>query len=249
MKLGVQLYTARRLLRDKETLVNSLSEIKNIGYNAFQLYGNLDVLENLAKASRECGADIVGALVTHNEFLSEPGRLFDICERYSISDIGISSNLSECKNICEYIDKTNELARESRARGFSFSYHNHSHEYIKDEHGKCPMEYMLEYFSGDVDFMPDTYWLAHGGADIRRFLELTQGRVKILHLKDLKRTESGHTYTEVGYGNLYFEGIIKTALSVGIDNFVVEQDESEISPLVSLKKSYDYINKLFEGEN
>jgi len=248
MKLGVQLYTARRLLKDAKTIKNTICEIKNIGYNALQLYGNLEKLEELAAAAGECGMDILGALVSHNEFTSEPGKLFDICDRYSIHDIGISSNSAECKNICEYIAKTNELAKETRARGFSFSYHNHSHEYIQDENGKCPMEYMLESFSENVDFMPDTYWLAHGGADIRHFLEVTRGRVNTIHLKDMKRIQDGHAFAEVGAGNLYFEGIIKTAISLGIENYVIEQDECEVSPLISLEKSYEYTKKLLKGE-
>ena len=245
--LGVQLYTVRRFLKDSDMINATLSELISIGYSSFQLYGNLKKLEELASATRECGATIVGALVTHNEFTSEPGKLFDICQKYQIPDLGVSSNRTECKNICEYIEKTNALAKEARAHGISFSYHNHSHEFIQDESCKCPMEYMLEQFTADVDFMPDTYWLQHGGVDVRRFLEITKGRVKILHLKDMKRTEEGHTYAEVGSGNLYFEGMISTAISAGVTNLIVEQDECEISPLVSLKKSYDYTTKLLKG--
>ena len=245
--LGVQLYTVRRLIKEEDKIKSTLFKLREIGYTSFQLYGNIEKIEQLASASLECGASIVGVLVTCAELTEEPGRLFAVCKKYGITDIGVSSNAVECENICEYVDKVNALAKDARAMGFSFSYHNHSHEFIKDKDGVSPMEYMLKYLTPDVDFMPDTYWLQHGGVDVRRFLEIVGDRTKILHLKDMKRTKDGHTYAEVGYGNLYFEGIIKTATACGIKNFVVEQDECEENPLVSLKKSYDYIKELIRS--
>ena len=92
-----------------------------------------------------------------------------------------------------------------------------------------------------VDFMPDTYWIHDGGYDVRYFLNQTKNRVNILHLKDMMRTEQGHTFTEVGNGNLYFKGIIKTAVDCGIKHFVVEQDRCEGNPIESLSQSYKYV--------
>ena len=97
-----------------------------------------------------------------------------------------------------------------------------------------------------VDFMPDTYWIHDGGYDVRYFLNQTKNRVNILHLKDMKRTEQGHTFAEVGSGNLYFKGIIKTAVDCGIKHFVVEQDSCEGNPIESLSQSYKYIIGLWE---
>ena len=110
------------------------------------------------------------------------------------------------------------------------------------------MKFFLEGFDPQtVSFMPNTYWIHDGGYDVRRFLEETQGRVKILHLKDMKRTESGHTFTEVGNGNLYMSGIIKTALEKGIRELVVEQDICEADSVDSLKSSYQTIKKILEA--
>jgi sugar phosphate isomerase/epimerase len=106
--------------------------------------------------------------------------------------------------------------------------------------------FIKEFDAETVDFMPDTYWLHDGGYDVRHFLEQTNGRVKILHLKDMKRTEDGHTFAELGNGNLYFEGIINTALNCDITNFIVEQDICEGDAIESLKQSYKFIKSLLE---
>lgn len=109
------------------------------------------------------------------------------------------------------------------------------------------MELFIEGFDSEtVDFMPDTYWIQNGGADIRHIIEKLRGRVKIIHLKDMKRTPGGQTFAEIGYGNLYFEGIIETALDCGIKQFVVEQDECDGNPIDSLKKSIEYLNSIKE---
>jgi len=65
------------------------------------------------------------------------------------------------------------------------------------------------------------------------------------HAKAAK--EEGHTFTELGNGNLYFEGIIKTAHGCGIKHFVVEQDVCEGDPIESLRQSYKYIKRVLEG--
>jgi sugar phosphate isomerase/epimerase len=156
--------------------------------------------------------------------------------------------VSECRDAEAYIRRINAFASRAKNAGFTFSYHNHGHEFIKLDCGETAMALFLKGFDAEtVDFMPDTYWLHDGCCDVRYFLEKTRNRVRILHLKDMKRIEQGHTFTEVGNGNLYFEGIIKTAIDCGINEFVVEQDICEGNPLDSLKISYDHIKNILEG--
>jgi sugar phosphate isomerase/epimerase len=129
----------------------------------------------------------------------------------------------------------------AQANGFTFSYHNHSLEFIRCASGKRVIDYVCEKFEGDL--MPDTYWLQHGGADVRDFISSHGERVKILHLKDMKREKEGVTFAEIGNGNINFAGVIECAKKKGIDVFIVEQDESE-DALVSAKISIDNLRKL-----
>ena len=71
------------------------------------------------------------------------------------------------------------------------------------------MQLLIEGFDEKlVDFMPDTYWLQFGGIDVRAFIEKLSGRIKILHLKDMKRTAEGITYAEIGSGNINFNSFL-----------------------------------------
>ena len=92
-------------------------------------------------------------------------------------------------------------------------------------------------------------WLAAGGADVCEWLEKLRGRIDILHLKDMtvKRNEAGHLLpyiTEVGYGNLSFDPIMKKAEEIGVKHYVVEQDGNFTrTPFESLRMSAEFLKK------
>ena len=69
-------------------------------------------------------------------------------------------------------------------------------------------------------------------------------KIKILHLKDMKRDADGPTFAELGVGNLNLKGIVKTAQAAGIEIFIVEQDRCDGDPLVSARISIDYLKTL-----
>ena len=99
--------------------------------------------------------------------------------------------------------------------------------------------------------MLDTYWLQHGGKDIREMIETLAGRVDILHIKDMEAchpTKIGETVidipsiTEIGSGNLNFKSIIATAEACGVKYIVVEDDRAvSVGSYDAVKKSADYI--------
>lgn len=247
VNIGAQLYTVRTLLATEHKIESTIARIKEIGYNSVQLFGSVELMEKCAAFAKSAGLDIVGILVDLNTCENNRKELFELCDKYCIPDIGVSSHFPECQNVDAYIARINEFAAKVKNAGFTFSYHNHGHEFIRLADRKTAMSRFLKGFdTRTVDFMPDTYWLHDGGYDVRYFLEQTKNRVKILHLKDLRRTEQGHTFAEIGNGNLYFEGIINTALDCGITHFVVEQDSCEGNPIDSLRQSYKYIKALLE---
>lgn len=245
--IGAQLYTVREKLTSSDETKATLAAIKNIGYDSVQLFGSIDLASSHAKAAKEVGLTILGVLTNLSECEMNAKKWFDLCKEYNIKDIGVSAKFSECQDVKAYIRRINAFASRAKNAGFTFSYHNHGHEFIKLDCGETAMALFLKGFDAEtVDFMPDTYWIHDGGYDVRYFLNQTKNRVNILHLKDMKRTEQGHTFTEVGNGNLYFEGIIKTAHNCGITNFIVEQDCCEGNPIESLSQSYKYIIGLWE---
>jgi len=188
---------------------------------------------------------VIGILSNPQTLTDYFDEIIEMSKDLGASDIGISGS-AKCESAAlELIASANALASRVRSKGFSFSYHNHSHEYIRTECGKTVMQLILDGFDKElIDLMPDTYWLQHGGADVRDFIETHKERIKLLHLKDMKRTEEGVTFTEVGEGNLNMRGIVNTAKACSINTFIVEQDVCEGDPLESAEISYKNLKAL-----
>jgi sugar phosphate isomerase/epimerase len=243
--LGLQLYTVRKKIHDAASAEEVLLEAKEMGYQCIQLAGSMWIIELAATAAVKVGIAVSGILVNMETCENEGDKLFDIARRCGATDIGISSGILTEAAAYDIASRANAFAKRARAEGFTFSYHNHSNEFIRGESGKTLMQLLVENFDPNlVDFMPDTYWLQHGGVDVRDFLENIKGRAKILHLKDMKRTLEGPTYAEIGVGNLNFKGIVETAKKVGIEHFIVEQDECDGDPLDSARISCEFLRKI-----
>jgi len=241
---GLQLYTIRKLTTDDVACEKAIAQVAKTGYECVQLAGSMETMGRCAAACKKIGLPIVGILADLKLYAEAGDALFDFAREYGVTDIGISSSARTEEQAKELIRDANRYAAVVRANGFSFSYHNHSHEFIRTACGKTVMELLLEGFDPDlVDLMPDTYWLQHGGADVRAFLEAHRGRVKILHLKDMKRVEEGPTFAELGVGNLNLEGIIATAKACGVEHFIVEQDKCDGDPLVSAEISHRFLSR------
>ena len=136
-----------------------------------------------------------------------------------------------------------ELAPKIKGAGFGFAYHNHAHEFSKPE-GR----YLIDVLCGLVpaelmDIELDIYWAAYAGADYLNWMKGQEGRVKLLHIKQIKDYESKKC-VDLDEGVIDFREIIKTGLDLGVRHFILEQEEFEISPYVSIKKGCEYIYKL-----
>ena len=249
-RLGLQLYTVREQLADSALRLETLARLKTLGCDTVQLFGSTDLVASWAPDCRKLGLDVIGIVGDLNDCEAEQDRLFAICREYGIGDISVSSTTKTLEEAEAYLPRINRFARQAVAAGFTFSYHNHSNEFCRTSCGKTVMDLFLEGFDPCITFVPDTYWIQHGGADVRHFLERLGKRIRILHLKDMKRGENGPTFAEVGYGNLWFEGILETAKNCGVEEYVIEQDTCEGDPVQCVERSLQYLKSLnfFEGE-
>ena len=97
------------------------------------------------------------------------------------------------------------------AADLSFSYHNHSFEFVQFG-GRTGLELLLEetdprYVQAELD----TYWIQHGGGDPVAWIERVSGRMPVVHLKDMVMLPSAdgrgqQAMAEVGAGNMNFPG-------------------------------------------
>ena len=246
-KLGVQLFTVRDFMKTPEELRETFRKLKAIGYDQGQTAGCAVPYAEFGQIAKEEGFEIVG---THDNF----DRMYEDFEA-SYADhqllgtkiMGIGGYFKDDpKDFEEFIRKANIVGAKIGALGGKFTYHNHSGEFMKLSNGKNAMEMLEEGLDpATTSFCLDTCWVQRGGADVRYWIERLTNRIDILHLKDVARGKEGEFITEIGNGNLYWEGIMETAIRTGVKHFVVEQDTCPGDPFESLKKSSDYLHANF----
>ncbi|MBE6560610.1 MAG: sugar phosphate isomerase/epimerase [Ruminococcaceae bacterium] len=248
-KFGVQLYTIRDFMQTEEDIAASFKKLKALGYDEAQTAGCAIPYADFGRLAKEAGIEIVG---THDKFdvmLSDTALAIENHCALGTTNMGVGGPsggaFESVENLKAFIDNANTVAERIAPHGFKFTYHNHSREFSKLG-GEVIMETLVRELDKDkVSFVLDTYWVQNGGGDVRYWLEKLAGRVDILHLKDMavKPGTNESYYTEIGNGNLYWDGILATAEATGVKHYVVEEDRCPGDPFDSLKMSADFLKK------
>ncbi len=144
----------------------------------------------------------------------------------------------------ELADILNVLGKKCHEAGLELLYHNHDFEFMPDENGVVPIDYLLENLDPQyVNFQMDLYWVTRAGADPLAYFEKYPGRFKIWHVKDMD--EEGR-FAPVGSGTIDFSRILEKKELSGMKYFMVEQDRTfdGLQPLEAIGISYKGIKEI-----
>lgn len=254
-KLGLQLYTIRDFMKDEKSIDESFARIAEIGYTEAQTAGCTIAPETFGELAKKHGIDIVGTHYDWDAILNNYDETVRIHRLWNTTNIGIGGMPGDARKdydaLMRFIEDFNRAAALYAKEGFKLTYHNHSFEYIKIHDGKTIMDLLVENLDEkNTSFVLDTCWVAHGGADVRYWIEKLAGRIDILHVKDLvlyynAEGKREHTMTEIGAGNLWWDGVIEAAEKAGVKYYNVEQDAhfATGNPFDSIKQSHDFLAK------
>jgi sugar phosphate isomerase/epimerase len=153
-----------------------------------------------------------------------------------------------------FAQQMNEAGQKVRAAGLQLCYHNHGFEFERKADGTRPLDVLMKGFDRQlVKLELDVFWVSITGADPVALLKEHSGRVALVHLKDKARDAAKttderkvppETFKELGNGSLDFPAILKAADAAGVEHYFVEQDHTPGDPLVSLKKSFAFLQQL-----
>lgn len=118
----------------------------------------------------------------------------------------------------------NRWGEAARAAGIGFAYHHHAFEFdpLPDGDGDTLFDILVKETEPDlVGFEIDVYWAAHAGVDPARLLTELQGRVPLVHLKDMAPGPD-RADLPAGEGILRWDEILPAASGAGW--WIVEQD-------------------------
>jgi len=141
----------------------------------------------------------------------------------------------------------NEIGRRLKNEfGLTFCYHNHGYEFVPYGDGTLFDVLMAQTNPKDVFIELDILWAYFPGADPAKLLEKYGDRIKLLHVKDLKKgiegNLSGKTAVEndvaLGTGQLDIRAIIAAAKNVGVEHYYIEDESPSIATQVPQSIAY-----------
>ncbi len=141
-----------------------------------------------------------------------------------------------------------KLLREKH--GLTYCYHNHGYEFVKHGDGTL-FDLLVEKTNPqDVSYELDILWAFHPGADPAAVIEKHADRIKLLHLKDLKKGVvgdlTGKTPVEndvaLGTGQIDLPAVLKAAKKAGVLHYYIEDESPNIA--VQVPASIAYLKSL-----
>lgn len=252
--LGVQLYTVRDLMKDADYADVTFRKLAELGYTEVQTAGCPFDEKKFYELLQKYGISIVGTHYDWKKILQNPEETMEIHRMWNTNNIGVGGMPHPARNnlemVKDFIRDFNKAAEVYAKEGFRLTYHNHNFEFARIDGYKTIMDMLYEQLDpATTSFVLDACWVSAGGGDVVEWMEKLEGRLDIFHLKDMTvKFEDGKYLpyiTEVGYGNLAWDPIIRTAEKIGVKYYVVEQDTNFKggSPIESLRMSAEFLAK------
>jgi sugar phosphate isomerase/epimerase len=249
LEFGVQLYMVRDRLKD---LPGTLRLIHDIGYASVETYPL--VYDRPAKDLRALIAGI-GLKVRSGHFdyqtleemvdyAAELGVEYMICPSIP------RPQWTSLDGFRKAADHLNKAAARARTAGLKFGYHPHNYEFKQLEGGRG-FDVLMQEFDPSVKLELDIYWATEAGQNPSEMMQKYRDRLALIHIKD-RKPATGFTYdpdspahfTEAGSGTIDWKKMLGEARQLGVSQFLVDQDGSDLPIDKSLRINWNYLSRL-----
>jgi sugar phosphate isomerase/epimerase len=159
------------------------------------------------------------------------GTEYLVCPYSTIKSKDDTMKLAE--TLCPVIAKINDA-------GLKFAYHNHAHEFVQDG-GEYLLDILFQNLPHGAAMELDVYWAAYADVDPLNYMEKHKDKLKLLHVKQIDKNKH---CVDLDQGILDYKKIITKAKTLGIEHFILEQEEYAVSSMISVKNDIDYIMSL-----
>lgn len=257
--LAAQLYTIRDYTRTVDDFAASMKKIADIGYTAVQVSAIGPIShEDVWRIVNDNGLTICITHIGYDRLLNDLDDVIAQHNLWQTKHVAIGSMPAEFRSSGEdgykrFVEFANKVGEKLHDAGLTFSYHNHSFEFVKfgDRTG---LE--LIYAESDPRYLQaelDTYWVQHGGGDPAAWISRLKDRMPVIHLKDMivrdvdpNKVEMGieQIMAEVGEGNLNWPRILQVCQESNVEWYAVEQDFCPGDPFESLATSYKNLSAM-----
>lgn len=249
--LAAQLYTVREFTQTAEDFAASMERIRDIGYTAVQISAVGPIPDAEVKAIVDdagltiCNTHVrpASALWDDIDAVIEQHRLWD-CEHVALGSMPRRYRGEGEDGFKRFAEEATHVGKELHEAGLTFSYHNHSFE-LERFGGRTGLDVIYE--ESDPRYLQaelDTYWIQHGGGDPAAWVRKMEGRMPVVHLKDMVILDGEQAMAEIGEGNLNWPAVLQACEEAGVEWYAIEQDVCRRDPFESLRISYENLRAM-----
>lgn len=247
--LAAQLYTVREFTKTREDFAASIKKVRDIGYTAVQVSAIGPIPhEDVLHITRDLGLTICNTHIGYDRLTEELDDVIAQHRLWQTKHVAIGSMPQEFRadeaGYRRFAAVANQIGEKLHDAGLTFSYHNHSFEFVRFG-SRTGLD--LIYEETDPRFVQaeiDTYWVQHGGGDPAAWIRAMHNRMPVVHLKDMVIHQGEQTMAEVGEGNLNWPAILQACQEANVEWYAIEQDICQRDPFESLKISFENLKAM-----
>ena len=244
-KVGLQLYTVREDM--ERDFRGTLEKVAALGYKGVEFHTFFGhSAEEVKSILDELGLVALGTHTGYRQLLEHLDEELAYNKQIGNNTLIVPYMVEEDRNWGEVFENLKKLGARTREQGGVLCYHNHDFEMTEEVDGKPVFDAMYDAVpADDLKVEMDTCWVYYGGYDPVEYINRYQGRLPIIHLKDMTRDADGKAITaELGAGEVDLKAIADAAVEANVDWIVVEQDYcAGGKPLESIATSMEWIKK------
>ncbi len=233
IRTGIQLYTLRELEDGLPTLLRRVGETDFDGVE-FAGFGQTP-LDEAATVLEEVGLEAAAAHIGIDALEDDPGEAAETCAALDCDRIVVpyldDSYFENTAAVRETATRLSALAGRFADRGLALGYHNHDHEFVALEGDeRSAFEFLIDETDDALSIELDVGWAHAAGHDPIALLERLEGRVPLVHLKDVADGRP----VELGHGEVDIDACAAAARDAGAEWLIYEHDEPA-DPAASLE--------------
>ncbi len=233
MKLAVQLYSLRDMVKCGDDFLKILEDVKKLGFEGVEFAGYHGLSAETIKAKLdEIGLVAVGAHIGLDDYLPENiEKTAAFHKTLGCLYCGVGgaphATVEECQRIADVLSFGAEKI------GIPTYYHNHTEEFTPLENGKTAMEIVAEKTKLEID----TYWSFEAGMDNYKYITENKDDILLVHIKD-GIDGKPMALTE---GNNDLDAVIKAVKDTGIEWVILENDDPVPDGISDVTRSMKYL--------
>jgi len=241
-EFGIQLYSVRDVMESDFTGVLEKLGKKGMGYDCVEFagFGGLSI-DEMKKVLAENGLKPLSSHTGIDQLLNNLDEEIAYQKAIGIEYIICPyAPMSSKTDVIALAKQLTPVMEKITAAGMKFGYHNHAHEFVKDG-GEYLMDIFFDNLPDGAVLELDIYWSEYAGVDSIAYMEKNKARLELLHVKQIGKEKEN---AEVDKGLIDFADVIAKVKAMGVKHFILEQEEYEVSSMVSVENAIKYIRSL-----